>query len=107
LLQEKSISNTLLVLIDFFLKTHLTKNIHEVPLKNFHRCKIVYLFTLPPPHGDRGWSKIQGVPKKQEFGRFFIFFEPQFLKNDPIRANFMRGIDCAHFQRFLDPESGN
>jgi hypothetical protein len=35
-----------------------------------------------------------------------MFFRPEiFFKNNPIRANFMRGIDCAHFQRFLNPES--
>ena len=39
------------------------------------------------------------VYKKPEFGQFFCcFFDPKiFFKNDPIRANFMRGIDCAHF----------
>ena len=51
---------------------------------------------------------IYGHLKKSKFERFFMFFRfENFFKNDPIRANFMRGIDCAHFQRFPDPESGN
>jgi hypothetical protein len=53
---------------------------------------------------------IYRVYKKPEFGRFFHVFRPEiFFKNDPIRANFMRGI--AHifeaWKHFLDPESGN
>jgi hypothetical protein len=48
------------------------------------------------------------VYKKLELGRFFMFFRQEnLLKNDPIRANFMREIDCGNFQRFPKPESGN
>ena len=28
----------------------------------------------------------------------FLFRPENFFKNDPIQANFMRGIDCAHFR---------
>ena len=46
--------------------------------------------------------------KNRNLDNFFISSTRNFFfKNDPIRANFMRGIDCAHFQRFPDPESGN
>jgi hypothetical protein len=48
---------------------------------------------------------LQGVSKKPEFGRFFMFFRPEiFFKNDPIRANFMRGIGCAHLRSRLFPK---
>ena len=48
------------------------------------------------------------VYKKPDLGDFFMFFRPEiFFKNDSIRANFIRGINFVHFQRFPDPESGN
>ena len=38
-----------------------------------------------------------GCIKNRNLGDFFMFFRPEiFFKNDPIRANFMRGIDCTH-----------
>ena len=42
---------------------------------------------------------LQGVLKKPKFGRVFHVFSTRnfFLRNDPIRASFMQGIDCAHF----------
>ena len=52
-----------------------------------------------------------GCIKNRNLGDFFMFFRPEIFfknpKNDPYRGNFMRGIDYAHFQRFLNPESGN
>ena len=53
-------------------------------------------------------AKVQGVSKNRNLDDFFMFFRPENLfKNDPIRTNFIRRIDCAHFQRFLDSDSGN
>jgi hypothetical protein len=38
--------------------------------------------------------------KKTGIWAIFHVFRPEifFFKNDPIRANFLRGIDCAHFR---------
>jgi hypothetical protein len=54
-------------------------------------------------------TQIKGrIEKTGIWAIFSCFFDAKFFfKNDPIRANFMRGIDCAHFQRFPDPESGS
>jgi hypothetical protein len=52
----------------------------------------------PSFHESGYFFSLQGVSKnkKKEFGQFFhVFSTRNFFQNDPIRANFMRGIDCA------------
>ena len=48
------------------------------------------------------------IKKNRNLGDFSCFFEPKFFSKMALLGLILCGeIDCAHFQRFPDPESGN